>query len=101
MAEEKKDEYLAELSKPQKETKPPLPEMIPNLIPEIEGAAKEYLIHREMRMSCEEEEDKAQDHLLTVMRKAGVKVYRTVEGFDCILDVKEKVKVTKAKGGKE
>ena len=79
----------------------PLPEMIPGVIPEIEEAAKEYLLHRETRTSIQKEEEQAQDILLFEMKAAGVQTYRTTEGFDCALDVKEKVKVSKPKGEKE
>jgi len=85
----------------EEEKKPPLPEMIPDLIPEIEGAAKEFLDAIETKAGVQEMENKAQEHLLHVMRKAGVEVYRTINGYDCILDVTEKVKVKKPKQAKE
>ena len=79
----------------------PLPDMIPGVIPDIEDAAKEYLLHRETRASIQKEEEEAQEILLLAMKSAGVQTYRTTEGFDCALDVKEKVKVSKPKGERE
>jgi len=77
-----------------------LPDVVPGVIPEIEGAAKDYLTHRDTRLAIQEDENKAHDHLLTVMRRADVMTYRTVEGFDCERGTTEKVKVSKAKEAK-
>ena len=79
----------------------PLPDMIPGVIPAIEDAARDYLIARDTRTAIQKEEEQAQDILLFEMKAAQVQTYRTTEGFDCALDVKEKVKVSKPKGEKE
>ena len=79
----------------------PLPEMIPGVIPEIEVAAKDYVNAREEKTIQQKWEEEAHEVLLRAMKNMGVQTYRTTEGFDCALDVKEKVKVSKPKGEKE
>ena len=75
-------------------------EPLPNIakqIPAIEVAAKDFLAARDMRMDAQEEENKFHDILLVAMKSHSVEYYRTLDGHDCILDHKEKVKIKSPK----
>jgi len=64
-------------------------------IPSIEAAALRYVEVRDERMSLTEKEVEAHEVLLAAMKQAHVEHYRTMEGLECTLSTKEKVKVSR------
>lgn len=86
--------------RPKREPKPRQPylsdEMKPPSIPVIDEAAERYVQHRDARMAELQDEIKAHDALLALMRTHSLKTY-TYEGNVVTVTEKTKVKVERAK----
>lgn len=78
-----------------------LPGMVPKRIAEIQEAAEALQEIRTQRMELGEQEEKAQDVLVRVMKKHKVKAYRLDDEYEALIEAKERGFVRKIKARKD